>query len=153
MQYAPVLQDRYTSAKLKLLHLYCHYCFFICYHRATAMTGARFAELITINYLPLRWQSVLLTKNYVHQKTLFVSCPFIYPLTSPHQKVPLITIKSFCFFKRRFLIMKALDFCHSLLPLVLDRNVGREPTYTWGGRKQQNMSHAIGVRCHRTIVT
>lgn len=49
--------------------------------------------------------------------------------------------------------MKALDFCHSLLPLVLDRNVDREPTYTWGGRKQQNMSHVIGARCHRTIVT
>lgn len=40
--------------------------------------------------------------------------------------------KIFLFLKRRFLIMKALDFCHILLPLVLNENTVREWTCTWG---------------------
>lgn len=47
------------------------------------MTGARFAELIIINYLPLRWQTILLIKKIHTQETLFASPP--------------VTIRSFYF--------------------------------------------------------
>lgn len=86
------------------------------------MSGERFAELITINYLPLRWQSVLIINNYLHQEILL--CPFIYLLYNTRK----IHYDNKIFLKTSFLIMNSLDFCHGLLPLELDRNVDRGPT-------------------------
>lgn len=131
--YTPVLQDRHMSAKLELLHFYwCFwYCLFISYQRATAMTGARFAELIIINYLPLRWQTILLIKKYIHRKHCLhptykknTYTGNIVCITTCHNKILL-------FLEIRFLIVSVLVFCQSLLQLVLYRNVIREPTCAW----------------------
>lgn len=143
------------SAKLELLHLYCHfsYCLFICYQRATAVTGARFAELITINYLPLRWQSVLLTKknmctrkHYLHHA--LSSIFFIYDT----RDLPIIIKYLFFFFNKIF-----NNKCISFLPPSAITGFGHKHhqriNLCLEDLKQLNGFDVIGTRSYRIFVT
>lgn len=104
-QYTLALQDRYMSAKLELLHFYWQssYFLFICHQRATAVTGARFAELITINYLPLRWQHPTYKKNICTKKhNLYHVLSSVFFLYDTRDPPVIIKYLSFFFFNKIF---------------------------------------------------
>jgi len=105
------------------------------------MTRAMFSELVTINCVPLRWQNVLPKITY-YRKCYSYDFHSSIHLTTPERS----TYHNKIFFEKIF-NTNALDFCHSLLSLVLDRNVDGEPTCTWGPQSSR-IGLVIGVRCH-----